>query len=55
MSEKDEFQKNEIKYSIWNTKAEEIHLEENVKNRANSFKKSMNKLGEAAKMDDEVN
>ncbi|WP_156178036.1 hypothetical protein [Bacillus sp. SA1-12] len=53
MPEKEEV--NEMKYSIWNTNTEEIDLEQNVTNRANSFKKSLNKLGEAAKLDDEMN
>ena len=54
MPEKDEDQQNDLKYNIWNTNTEEVALEPDLLNRKKIFKKSLNGLEKASKIDDGI-
>ncbi|MBO1515275.1 hypothetical protein [Metabacillus bambusae] len=52
MTNKDEYQQDSIKFSIWNTNTEKVHLEHDLTNRSKAFKNSLNNLGQASQLDD---
>jgi hypothetical protein len=54
MPEKDENQQVGLKYNIWNTNTKEVDLEPDLINRTKIFKKSLDRLGKASKMDDGI-
>ena len=54
MPEKDEYQQDHLKYSIWNTNTKGVHLDQDLTNRAMKFKQSLNKLGKASKVEDDI-
>jgi hypothetical protein len=52
VTNKDQYQKDSIKFSIWDTNTEKVHLEHNRTNRSKAFKNSLNNLGQASQVDD---
>jgi hypothetical protein len=52
VNNKDENQQDSIKFSIWDTKTEKVHLEHDLTNRAGVFKNALNNLGQASQVDD---
>ncbi|WP_338786050.1 hypothetical protein [Metabacillus sp. FJAT-53654] len=52
MTNKEEFQQDSIKFSIWDTNTEEVHLEQELTNRSEAFNKSLKNLGQASNLND---
>lgn len=52
MQKKDEHQQDKLKYSIWNTNTDEVHLEHELTYRAESIKKSLKTLGQVSQVED---
>jgi hypothetical protein len=54
MPNKDENKQNSLKYSIWNTNTDEVHMEHDLASRSESLKSSLNKLEQASQVDDKT-